>query len=85
MHCLEEGFYHADMHKGNIFYSKETSELPIIDCGLCGEMNQKTINALSTSENLKNLIKVFNENKDRKVITPKNILFQLSSERFTSK
>ena len=36
---LNDGFFHADLHAGNIFFT-ENSGISIIDCGMCGHIDR---------------------------------------------
>ncbi len=36
---LNDGFFHADLHEGNIFF-KENNEIAIIDTGMCGYIDK---------------------------------------------
>lgn len=36
---LVDGFFHADLHAGNIFFT-ENSGISIIDCGMCGQIDR---------------------------------------------
>lgn len=36
---MKEGFYHGDLHAGNIFYSFEHNQITLIDFGAVGELN----------------------------------------------
>ena len=38
---LKDGFFHADLHAGNIFFHAE-SRFSVIDCGMVGELDQYT-------------------------------------------
>ncbi len=39
-HALRDGFFHADMHPGNLFVDRE-GRLVAVDCGIMGRLDQK--------------------------------------------
>lgn len=43
---LNDGFFHADLHEGNIFF-KENNEIAIIDTGMCGYVDKFMRNKLA--------------------------------------
>jgi ubiquinone biosynthesis protein len=44
--CLEEGFFHADPHPGNLFGLSE-GRIAFIDCGMTGQLDAKTAEQLA--------------------------------------
>lgn len=36
---LEDGFFHADLHEGNVFFN-ENNEISVIDTGMCGKLDK---------------------------------------------
>lgn len=51
---IKHGFYHGDLHSGNIYYSFEKSQLTLIDFGAVGELDVKDIH----NETIEVLIKI---------------------------
>jgi ubiquinone biosynthesis protein len=43
---LNDGFFHADLHEGNIFF-KENNEIAVIDTGMCGYVDKFMRNKLA--------------------------------------
>lgn len=43
---LNDGFFHADLHEGNIFF-KENNEIAVIDAGMCGYVDKFMRNKLA--------------------------------------
>ncbi len=40
-HAIRDGFFHADMHPGNLFIDKETNGIIAVDFGIMGRINKK--------------------------------------------
>lgn len=43
---LDDGFFHADLHSGNLFFTGN-GNIAIIDCGMVGKINQQTRNLIA--------------------------------------
>lgn len=51
---MKEGFYHGDLHAGNIFYSFEHNQITLIDFGAVGELD-----IFKDDEDIYNLLMIF--------------------------
>ena len=40
-HAIRDGFFHADMHPGNLFVDPETSHVQAVDFGIMGRINKR--------------------------------------------